>query len=508
MLLIDWLVVAVYLGVVAAIGVLAARKADSGDAFFLAGRSIPAWAASFSVVATVLSAATFVGMPQQAFRGDLTYMVFKFAGLPALVLVGLFFLPHYYRLARASIYGIVRDRFGDGAGMAAGGSFLVGRLLASGSRLFMAALALSWAVFGDASPGQLAATIAVVSLGTACYAIAGGIRAVVWTDVLQAVVAVVVGLVGLVVLLEAIDRPWSEIVELLRSGSDTDKLRVFDTSTDPGGRFTVWTGLVGLPIFLVAAYAVDQDHVQRLMTCRSPREGLKAGVLSNLIGWPIALLFLLIGSLIWVEMQVGGETTIAADGDDRAVMVQFMLSELPLGIRGLMIAGLLAAAMSSLDSALNAMAATTIDDLVEPWRRRRGLPPLEERTTTRWGRRSMVAWAALLAVVAIGLAVWQSKDDRTLLEFALGVMSYAYAGLLGVFVVALFTRRGSAVSVIAALVVGGLAILATEPVVVRSIDADWMPRLALGWRMTIGVALATVVAAWPRGRASVVERNG
>ncbi|MEC8320261.1 MAG: hypothetical protein VX012_02555, partial [Planctomycetota bacterium] len=131
-----------------------------------------------------------------------------------------------------------------------------------------------------------------------------------------------------------------------------------------------------------------------------------------------------------------------------------------------------------------------------------------ERTTTRWGRRSMVAWAALLAVVAIGLAVWQSKDDRTLLEFALGVMSYAYAGLLGVFLVALFTRRGSAGSVVAALVVGGLAILATEPVVVRSIDADWMPRLALGWRMTIGVALATVVAAWPRGRASVVERNG
>ena len=120
----------------------------------------------------------------------------------------------------------------------------------------------------------------------------------------------------------------------------------------------------------------------------------------------------------------------------------------------------------------------------------------------------MVAWAALLAVVAIGLAVWQSKDDRTLLEFALGVMSYAYAGLLGVFLVALFTRRGSAVSVVAALVVGGLAILATEPIVVRSIDADWMPRLALGWRMTIAVALATVVAAWPRGRASVVERNG
>ncbi len=499
MLPLDWIVVVGYLALVAGIGILAARRGDSGNSFFLAGRSIPAWAASFSVVATVLSAATFVGMPQQAFRGDLSYMVFKFAGLPALLIVGIFFLPHYYRLARASIYGIVRDRFGDRAGMAASGSFLVGRLLASGSRLFMAALALSWAVFGDASAGRLAVTIAVVALGTACYAIAGGIRAVVWTDVLQAVVAVVVGLVGLVVLLNTIDRPWSEIVDLLRTGTDRDKLRMFDPSTAPDGRFTIWTGLVGLPLFLVAAYAVDQDHVQRLMTCRSPREGLKAGVLSNLIGWPIALLFLLIGSLIWVEMQVGGTTTIVSNGDDRTVMVQFMLSGLPIGIRGLMIAGLLAAAMSSLDSALNAMAATTIDDLVQPWRRRRGLPSLSDRTITRWGRGSMIGWAGLLTLVAIGLAIWQSKDDRTLLEFALGVMSYAYAGLLGVFLVALFTRRGTAGSVVAALAVGGICILATEPLLVRAVDVDWLPRLALGWRMTIAVVLATVVAAWPSG---------
>lgn len=496
----DWIVVLVYLAVVGGIGVLASRKGDRGDAFFLAGRSIPAWAAAFSVVATVLSAATFVGMPQQAYRGDLTYMVFKFAGLPALVIVGLAFLPRYFQSSRASIYGLVRDRHGDGAGSAAGGFFLLGRLLASGARLFIAALALSWAIFGEATPLQLGVTIAVVSLGTACYAIAGGIRAVVWTDVLQSLVAVVVGVVGLVVLLQAIDRPWNEIVDLLRTGSDTDKLRVLDPSTDPGDRFTIWTGLIGLPIFLVAAYAVDQDHVQRLMTCRNAREGLKAGVLSNLVGWPIALLFLLIGSLLWVESQVNTDAGMATLDDDRAVMVQFMLGELPIGIRGLMIAGLLAAAMSSLDSALNAMAATTMNDLVEPWRRRRDLPPLEPTSATRWGRCSMVGWALLLAIVAYALAVWQSKDDRTLLEFALGVMSYAYAGLLGVFVVTLFTRRGSATSVVAALFAGAAVIAATEPMLVRHLDVDWMPRLALGWRMTIAVLVATVIAACPGPR--------
>ncbi|MAC20625.1 MAG: hypothetical protein CMJ23_13320 [Phycisphaerae bacterium] len=493
----DWIVVVGYLSLVAGIGFLAARRDDRGDGFFLAGRSIPAWAASFSVVATVLSAATFVGMPQQAFRGDLTYMVFKFAGLPALILVGLFFLPTYFQKARASIYGVVRDRYGDTAGAAAGLSFLLGRLLASGARLFMAAIAVSWAIFGDAEPDRLALTIVLVSIGTAFYAIAGGIRAVIWTDVLQACVAVVVGLVGLFILWNAIDRPWNEIVDLLREGGDRDKLRLFDGSTDPGKGFTVWTGLIGLPVFLVAAYAVDQDHVQRLMTCRNPREGLKAGVLSNLVGWPIAALFLLLGSLLWVETQVHGTIRVGADGDDRAVMVQFMLHELPMGVRGLMIAGLLAAAMSSLDSALNAMAATTMGDLIEPWRRRRNLPPLSDETATRHGRIIMIGWAVLLALVAIGIAAWQSQDDRTLLEFALGVMSYAYAGLLGVFVVAIFTRRGSSKSVISALIIGGLVILATEPVLLRSFDLDGVPKLALGWRMTLAAAIAMAVAAIP-----------
>ncbi|NCF39047.1 MAG: sodium:solute symporter, partial [Planctomycetia bacterium] len=316
--LLDWIVVVGYLAIVAAIGVVASRRHDRADAFFLAGRSIPAWAASFSVVATVLSAATFVGMPQQAYRGDLTYMVFKFAGLPALIVVGIFFLPAFYRSTHASIYGIVRERYGPGAGAAAGIGFLVGRLLASGARLFMAALAVSWVLFGSAESGPLALTIALVAIGTALYAIAGGIRAIIWTDVLQAVVAAVVGGVALIVLWNLVDRPLDDVIAMLRSGGETgrDKLRMFDTAADPSKSFGVWSGLFGLPIFLVAAYAVDQDHVQRLLVCKTPRDGLRAGVLSNLIGWPIAFVFLAIGLLLWVETQVHGTARVGADGDD------------------------------------------------------------------------------------------------------------------------------------------------------------------------------------------------
>ncbi len=498
--LLDWLVVIGYLGIVAAIGFIASRRRDRADAFFLAGRSIPSWAASFSVVATVLSAATFVGMPQQAYRGDLTYMVFKFAGLPALIVVGILFLPAFYRSMHASIYGIIRERYGPGAGAAAGIAFLVGRLLASGARLFMAAIAVSWVLFGSAETLPLAATIAIVAVGTALYAIAGGIRAIIWTDVLQAFVAAVVGVVALVVLWNLVDRPLDEVIAMLRAGGETgrDKLRMFDTTPDPSKSFGVWSGLFGLPVFLVAAYAVDQDHVQRLLVCRTPGEGLRAGVLSNLIGWPIAFVFLAVGLLLWVETQVHGTVRVGADGDDRAVMVQFMLTELPLGIRGLMVAGLLAAAMSSLDSALNALAATTMNDLVEPWRTRRGRARLDDRIVTRWSRLSMVGWAVLLAAVAFALSIWQVRSGKTLLEFALGVMTYAYAGLLGVFVVAIFTRRGSGRSIIVALVVGALVILFTDRNVQVALGIDSrVPALAIGWRLILGAGLSGAIAAVP-----------
>ena len=179
-------------------------------------------------------------------------------------------------------------------------------------------------------------------------------------------------------------------------------------------------------------------------------------------------------------------------------MVQFMLTELPLGVRGLMVAGLLAAAMSSLDSALNALAATTMNDLVQPWRRSRGRPALSDRTSTLWSRASMIVWALLLSAVAIGLAAWQIRSGKTLLEFALGVMTYAYAGLLGVFLVAMFTRRGSGRSIITALVAGALVILLTDRNVQATLGIDaFVPSLALGWRLILGAGLSAAIAAIP-----------
>lgn len=492
--LVDWLVVAIYGAGLALIGRWAAR--ESGDPF-LADRRVPAWAAAFSVVATVLSAATFVGGPQQAFRGDWSYMVFKMAGLPALVVVGLVFLPRFYAAGTASIYGVLRQRYGQAAGRDASLAFLGGRLLASGARLFMAGIPLSWALFQSAELPQLAVSIALVALATGLYAIRGGMRAVVWTDVLQALVAVAVGVAGLVTLWGQLDLPLEEVLRLLREG-ERDKLRVLDPSTAPDAKFTIWTGLFGLPLFLVAAYAVDQDHVQRLMTCRTPREALRAGVGSNLIGWPVTLLFLALGSLLWVAAETQGAALVDARGDDRAVLVQYMLAELPLGLRGLMVAGVLAAAMSSLDSALNAMAATTLEDLVEPRRTHGGLAPLTAVERTRLARRLSLVWAVTLGALALLLAAWQEGSGRTLLEFALGVMSYAYAGLLGVFIVALFTNRGTATSVRGGLVVGALVVLSTEPAI-QGLLMD-APPLAFPWRLALGTSLAALTAAAAGGK--------
>ena len=202
------------------------------------------------------------------------------------------------------------------------------------------------------------------------------------------------------------------------------------------------------------------------------------------------------------DLETQGTTLVDASGDDRAVLVQYMLAELPLGLRGLMVAGVLAAAMSSLDSALNAMAATTLEDLVEARRARRGQQALTTDERSALARRLSLGWALTLGALALLLAAWQEGSGRTLLEFALGVMSYAYAGLLGVFIVALFTRRGSAASVRRGLVTGALVILATEPRV-QGLVLD-STALAFPWRLTLGTLLAAAVTLGasdaPRGK--------
>lgn len=484
----DWTVVAVYFAIVLALGFACARRSRGTDEMLLAGRSMPTWAVAISLLATMQSAATFVGGPQQAYAGNLTYLLSNIAPLLAAIIVAVLFIPAFYKHGVTSIYEVLGRTFGRGAQVGASAAFLGGRVMASGARLYIVALPFSLIVFGDLQTGSMIASILIIAAVASAYTALGGIRAVIWTDVLQATVYVGTVVVALFVLVCLFPSGPIETLGAIAASEHADKLKLIDLSFDWQTPYTLPAILTGLTLFMVAALGADQDLAQRMLTCRGPRRGAMSVILGNVIAWPVIALFMLVGLLLFVRYQQPG--IVGMDGgplavtDGRGVFLEFILSEIPAGLRGLMLAGLFAAAMSSTDSALSAMASSTVADFYRPWRARRGRGPAEHIVS----RIAIAGWAVCLAAFACICVSWHAGSGKTLIDFALGVMTYAYSGLVAVFLAALLTKRGNEATAVAALIAG----------VVMTIILN-QTSLAFTWTMLIASATAFMVCvAGPR----------
>lgn len=484
----DLLVIAGYFVFVAIVGVLASRKRETSSDFFLASRRVPVLAAAVSVIATSLSAVTFIGGPADSFAGNLTYLSLNLGAILGALVVALFFIPAFYRAQVTSIYELLGQRFGTPTQRGASAMFLVGRMLANGVRLFLAAMPVSLLVFGDTTDHHLLLSVGIVTLVATAYTVAGGIRAVIWTDCAQVLILVVAISASAIVLLNAIPLSTGEIVDLLRESKAADgssKLTLLDTRTDPALPFTIWSALIGFTLFNVAAYGTDHDLVQRTLTCKSAFKGSASLMLAIVLGAMVSSCFLIVGLLLFAYHQSAG---VPAPEKASDVFLEFLLRDMPAGLRGLALAGLFAAAMASLDSALNAMSASFVRDLVKPAR-----PSMSERNATRLARVGVVLAAVAVAGFACLCVPLQRTSGEGVLPFALGVMMYAYTGLLAVYVTGLFTKRGSNASCFAAFGVGVVSVAALQfgPAFLeaRGLAHD-LPRFSLGWRMAIGFALA------------------
>ena len=488
---IDWTIVGLYFLVTMALGIfITSRQKDSRD-YLLGGRRIPVLAASISLVATSLSAVTFIGGPQDAYVGNLTYLSLNIGMILGIVIVATMFIPTYYARGVGTVYELVGQGRGGSAQAWTSGMFLLGRVFASGARLYVAAIPVSLLLFGDLSVSHMIASVIIVTIAAMFYSVGGGITAVIWTDVLQAVVLVSTAIIAMLILLWRIDLPMGDVLSFLSSATTSSggsKLALVDTSTSLANPYTIWSATIGFTLFAVAAFGTDQDLAQRLLTCRSGRSGAISAVLSQLISIPVVLLFLSLGLLLFIYYQhpelVAHPSGHVID-DSRKVFLQFIFTELPTGVRGLMIAGVLAAAMSSLDSALAAMGSSIVTDFYVPRR-----PGASDRSRLRVARVASFSCGILLAAFACICVAWQNMLQEGLIPFALGVMVYAYAGLLAVFVTVLWTRRGSSLSIPAALVSGFIVVgvLQWGPRIHES-----MPVVSLGWRMTAGFVVALLV---------------
>jgi SSS family transporter len=495
----DWIVLGAYAAVLAATAVLVARRPASADAYFVGERSMPVWAVALSVLATAYSAATFIGAPADAYQHSLTYLSTNIGSVLAVLVVAWLFIPAFYRQRVVTVYELIGARHGAAAKIAASSAFMIGRLFASGARLYIAAMPAALILFGEdrADSAHLLVAIAAVALIGTAYTLIGGIASIIWTDVVQMLVLLGATVGALALLWHRIPAGAGEVkaaLDAAQAGGEA-KTTLLSLSLDPSKPFTLLTACTGWLLFGIAAYGTDQDLTQRMLTCRNAVAGGRSALLAILAGLPVTALFVVIGLLLYVFYQradLMGGATAAPPRDADQVFLHYILGEMPAGMRGLMMAGLFAVAFSSLLSALNAMAAAFLNDVYRPLK-----PGRDDRHYLRVGRLAVVGWGVALAAFACACVGWRAANHENLISFALGVMTFAYAGLLAVFLATLFTGRGNAASVIAALVAGFIAVWLLQPATCKQIagafGSEASPVIAAPWRLVIGTAIAFAV---------------
>jgi Na+/proline symporter len=487
----DWAVLGTYVLVLALAGWLTTRRGMKAEDYFLAGHHAPTWLVAVSVLSTVQSAATFLGVPDNSYRGDFTYLGGVLAALIAAWIAANVLIPRFYALKVTTVYELLENRFDATARRAAGAMYLVGRIFASGARLYLAALAVSMILFLDVSLQHVTIAALVLLVFGLVFTFMGGLESVIWSDLIQVVLYVGAALLVAWHLWASLPMTLPEAITTL---SQQGKLTLVNPTLDlsaPWGLFAVLTGVMLLNL---ASSGLDQDMTQRVLACRDAKHGSRALYVSVWASLPVILLFLGIGSLLYLHYN--GAAAGSFRGEKVTVFMHYILTEIPPGLRGLVTVGVIAAA--AINSGLISMAAVLVNDLYRPF-----AGPRSEAHLVRMGRIASVALGLALFGMAILSWYWQRYADSALLDFVLGVMAFAYSGLLGVYGVALFTRRGTSASVIAAFAAGFVTVLAFQPYVVDSLGLPAaLKAVAFPWHLVAGTLVAAAVCAIPSGKAA------
>jgi len=499
----DIVVLAVYLAATLGIGLWAGRKERNTTDFFLGGRRQHWILVGLSIIATEVSALTFLIVPGRSFVDDWWYLQMYAGAFVGRILIVYLLLPAFYGGSVTTVYEYLGQRFGPATRTTASLMFVASRVVGSGFRLLAASLAI--AILFD---WPLVAVIVGVAVVAIAYTASGGIKAIIWTDALQAIVFIGAGLGALVFLLTAIPGTWMENLQTASSGG---KMRVFRWGLELNSDRLFWVLFVHSIVQNMAALGVDQDLTQRMLTCPDLRRGQRSLIFDALAGLPIVVLFLLLGSLIHVyHTQVAGLPIGDAAAPDR-VFSSFIADVIPAGsgLKGLLVAGIFAAAMSSLDSALGALSSSAVTDFYTPWRRwRHKLVPTPIGSSRASGRSCAgnpgqdrelwvarwctIAFGALLAGAAIGFS-----GSQKLLEDAFGWVGLIFGGLLGVFLVGVTTRKRGSDGVNVAAMLTSVAVLG----IVKYIQGDGgTVYLAWPWWVVVGTVWTYGFAALSRSK--------
>ena len=450
----DWFVFGAYFLTLALTSFLFSRtKITTSKEFFVSKNGMSMWAVAISILATSQSAATFLGAPEYSYTKDFTFIGFYISGLAAVIFVAFVFVPKFYEMKAVTVYELLEVRYGTKAKQYAGIMFLLGRVLASGARLYIGALAISMILFSDITFVHVSLSVLILVFGALIYAYFGGVRSIILSDIIQAVTYVGAGVAVLIFLYYSLEN-----VEIIKTLQEHNKLTFFDSSFD--GKFSLLPLATGWFLLNVAAFGLDQDMTQRTLACKNKNDATKSLILSLILTIPVVLLFLSIGALLFVYYQQA-DVVQSFSGEKITIFMYYILNEMPEGLRGLVTVGAIAAALSSTNSVLGAMSSVAVQDLYRPYKEKQG--EVSEDHFVRASRFGVLFFAVVLSVMAIISYLWQHYLEISLLSFALGVMAFAYTGLLGVYFSAVFTRRGTEKTVLFALVGGFLTVLSLQP---------------------------------------------
>jgi SSS family transporter len=466
----DWTIIVVYLAGITWFGAHFRGRQKSLKDYFLGGRTAPWWAIALSIVSAETSTLTIIGTPALAFTGDFGFLQVVFGYLLARIVIALLFLPHYFRGEMYTAYELIEVRFGPRLRRVTAATFLIVRAFAEGVRVFAISIVIS-IVLGT---GEMVSIVLIVCL-TLFYTFEGGMTAVIWTDVAQMFLYVFGAVVSFLVILHQVPGGWAHVAAV---AAPLGKLRVFDFSFHLAPEYfsrpyTFWAGLVGGCFLTTASHGTEQLMVQRLLAARDERQSRAALFASWAVIFVQFGLFLLIGLTLFVLRSDSRQP--APQPLDR-LYPEFVWHSLPPGLAGLVIAAILAAAMSNLSAALNALTSTTVIDF---WR------PLASKPPGRIGelglaRAATIAWGAVLLGIGAFARHWGG-----VLETGLTIASIAYGGLLGVFLLGLLPRRIPQNAAILGMAAG----VGTEVYVKLATHIAWT------WFAAIGTVV-TFVSAW------------
>ncbi|MFV1959279.1 MAG: sodium/solute symporter [Planctomycetota bacterium] len=424
--LLDWVVLAVYGAVVLAIGAWAKRRQRTTEDYFLGGRGMRWWAVGVSLIATSFSSVALIGATGFGFAHGMGWLQLQAGDLVGIGVALFLFLPFFSRLRLTTAYEYLERRFGVGARTLASALFIVQTLLRAGILVYGPALALS-AILGM----DLRWAIAASGLAAVVYSSAGGIQAVVWTDLIQLAVV----LFGVVFCLELVasDVPGG-LATVLDHARDAGRLQVADGTFDPRTPFNLPGALIAYGVLALSVAATNQQAVQRYMACKDLASARRAAFL----GWGIGLVAVALTLFLGVALFVWSETTAAGvvlQGAGDQALPRFIATRLPAGVSGLLVAAIFAASMSSMDSAIHSMSTATIVDFVRRFRRK----PLDGGSELRLARLLVV----LFGLVATGVALFAPAKDRAMLETLITWLTYVAGPLLGLFALGVLSRRAT-----------------------------------------------------------------